>query len=188
MNKLMMTTTSLFAGAALVLGGVVAANAATSTSTSTASSTASSTPVASAASSCTFGEYVVSAWFHVPKAMRADLKAARAKTPASDRRAALKAIKTKALDGGYGVGVEDKAKWLKSHKGDATGIRPLPAELKADLKTFHSEKGKAAKLAEANTIASKAVAGDYGARIETLAKELKASSAWQDCTPAVTGR
>jgi hypothetical protein len=186
MNKLLMTTTSLLAGAALVLGGVVAANASTATATST--STANSTPVVSAASSCTFGEYLVSAWFHVPKAMRADLRAARAKTLASDRRAALKAIRTKALDGGYGAGVGDQAKWLKSHKAAATGIRPLPAELKADLKTLHSEKGKAAKLAEANTIASKAVAGRYGAKIETLAKGLKASSVWQDCTPAVTGR
>ncbi len=69
----MMTTNSLLAGAALVLGGVIAAN--------TATSTASSTPGGSTASSCAFGEHLVSASFDVPKVMRADLKAARAKTP-----------------------------------------------------------------------------------------------------------
>lgn len=92
------------------------------------------------------------------------------------------------MNGGYGVEVEDKAKWLRSHKGDAAGLRLLPAELKAELKALRSEKGKAAKLAEANTIANKAIAGSYGAKIETLVKELKASSAWRDCMLAVTGK
>ena len=92
-------------------------------------------------------------------------------------------MKTKALDGGYGAGVEDKANWLKSHKGDVTGIRPLPAALKADLKTLHGEPSRAAKAKEADVIADKALAGDYGSRVETLAKDLKASPAWQDCTP-----
>ena len=117
--------------------------------------------------------------------MRADLKKARAEAPGADRRADLTAIRAKALDGGYGADVEAKAKFLKSHKGDAR-IRPLPAALKTDLKTLHGEKGRAAKLAEANTIADKALAGDYGDKVESLAKAVKASDAWQDCSPAAS--
>lgn len=177
MNKLIMTTTTLFAGAALLLGGVTAANASTPTLT----------PTTSSASTCTFGEHLISAYLQVPKAMRADLKKARAEAKGPQRRADLKAIATKALDGGYGAGAEAKAKFLQSHKADLKGLRPLPANLKADLKRLHSEKGKTAKVAEANTIADKALAGGYGAQIETVAKDVKASDAWQDCTPGVKG-
>jgi hypothetical protein len=172
MNKIMLTTTSLLAGAALALGGVVSANAATP----------SPAPSTSSASTCTLGEHFVSAWLEVPKAMRADLKAARADTGAA-RKSALKAVRTKALDGGYGSAVEAQAKWRQSHKSDITGIRPLPDNLKADLKTLHGEKGKAAKLTEANSIADKALAGGYGAKVETLAKGLMSSPIGQNCTP-----
>jgi hypothetical protein len=178
MNKLMLTTTSVLAGAALVLGGSLAANAATPAPSPHPSGTALS---------CSFGEHLISAWRDVSKDMRADLKKARAEAPGPTRRADLKAIATKALDGGYGAPTEARAKFLQSHKGELKGIRPLPAALKADLKTLHSEKGKSAKLAEVNTIADKALAGGYGTKIETLAKDVKASNAWQDCTPAVTG-
>ncbi len=178
MNKLMITTTSVLAGAALVLGGTLAANAATPTPTPTPTHTALS---------CSFGEHLISAWRDVSKDMRADLKKARAEAPGPTRRADLKAIETKALDGGYGAQTEARAKFLQSHKGELKGIRPLPADLKADLKTLHSDKGKTAKLAELNTIASKALAGGYGTKIETLAKDVQGSSAWQDCTAAVTG-
>lgn len=181
MNKLMMTTTTLFAGAALVLGGVAAANA------STAAPASTPTPAASSATSCSFGEHLISAYLQVPKAMRADLKKARAEAKGPQRRADLKAVATKALDGGYGAGAEAKAKFLQSHKSELKGLRPLPASLKADLKTLHSEKGKTAKVAEANTIADKALAGGYGTQLQTLAKDVKASDAWQDCTPGVKG-
>ncbi|MEO6533464.1 MAG: hypothetical protein ABIO06_07800 [Pseudolysinimonas sp.] len=170
MKTLAMTTTSLLAAAALVLGGAVAANAATP----------APTHAPATASTCSFGQHLVSAWLVVPKAMRDDLKAAKAEKPGPQRRSDLKAIATKALDGGYGAAVEDKAKWLQAHKGDAH-IRPLPDNLKADLKTLHGESSKADKVKEANTIADKALAGDYGSKIESLAKELKASPAWQDC-------
>ncbi len=177
MNKLIMTTTTLFAGAALVLGGVSAANASSPTPTAATSS----------ASTCSFGEHLISAWRGAPKEMRADLKKARAEAKGPQRRADLKAIATKALDGGYGAGAEAKAKFLQTHRADLKGLRPLPASLKADLKTLHSEKGRTAKVAEANTIADKALAGGYGAQIENLAKDVKASNAWQDCTPGVKG-
>jgi len=179
MNRYLMTTTSLLAGAALVLGGgALAANA--STSTPTASPTSS-------ASSCSVGEHLVSAVRGLPKALRDDLKKARAETPGPQRRKDLQAVKAKALAGGYGAGVESQAKFLTSHRGDVRGIRPLPDALKADLKTLHSVTGKSAKLAEANTIADKALAGDYGSKVQTLAKDVKSSPAWQDCSPAGSG-
>lgn len=176
MNKIMKTTTSILAGAALVLGGAVAANA----------STPAPSPKPSSSTSCTFNEHLVSAWLAVPKAMRTDLKAARADAAGTARRIALKAVRTKALDGGYGASVEAKAKWLQSHKGE--GIRPLPDSLKADLKTLHGETGKTAKLAEINTIASNALAGKYGDKVETFMKAAQSSSAWQDCSPLVSGK
>jgi len=169
MNKLMLITTSLLTGAALVLGGgAVAANAATATPTAPAP-----TPTAS---SCTFGEHLVSAFRGLPKAMRDDLKAARSEKPGYNRLGSFRETVPLADADGHDTLWE-------------TVLYP-PDEmtaLKADLKTLHSAKGKSAKLAEANTIADKALAGDYGTKIETLAKNVKASSAWQDCTPAVTG-
>jgi hypothetical protein len=179
MNRYLMTTTSLLAGAALVLGGAVAANAATSPATPSATPTA--------ASSCSFGEHLVSAIRSLPKAMREDLKAARAEKPGPQRRKDIQAVMSKALDGGYGAAVEAKARFLQTHRADIKGLRPLPAALKADLKTLHSEKGRSAKLAEANTIADKALAGGYGSTVQTLAKDVKASDAWQDCGPASSG-
>ncbi len=178
MNRYLMTTTSLLAGAALVLGGAVAANAATPDSAVAPTTTAIG---------CTFGEHLVSAVHGLPKALRDDLKKARAETPGPQRRKDLQAVTGKALAGGYGAGVEAQAKFLTSHRGDVRGIRPLPDALKADLKTLHSDTGKSAKLAEANTIAGKALAGDYGSKVQTLAKDVKSSPAWQDCSPAVTG-
>jgi hypothetical protein len=175
MNKIMMTTTSLLAGAALVLAGAVAAEAAVPTPA----------PTPSGSSSCTLGEHLVSAWLTVPQAMRADLKAARADAPGTARRTALKAVATKAVDGGYGQSVEEKAKWLQSHTGD--GIRPLPDALKADLKTLHGETGRSAKLAEITTIATNALSGTYGDKVETLVKAAQSSSAWQDCSPLASG-
>ncbi len=180
MNRYLITATSLLAGAALVLGGgALGANASTPTPTA---SPASST------SNCTFGEHFVSAVRGLPKALRDDLKAARAETPGPQRRKDIQAVTTKALDGGYGSSVESKAKFLRSHRGDLQAVRPLPAALRADLKTLHAEKGKSAKLAEASTIADKAMAGDYGSPVQKLAKDVKSSSAWQDCSPAASGR
>ncbi len=190
MNKLIVTTTSLIAGAALVLGGVVAADAATATPTAAATLTASSPATAStppSATRCTFGAHLLSAFRGGSPALRADLKKARAEAKGPTRRADIAAITTKALDGGYGVTVEARAKFLQSHPGVLKGVRPLPANLKADLKTLHSDKGKAAKVAELNTIATTALAGGYGASIETLAKDVQSSGAWQNCTPVGSG-
>ena len=143
-----------------------------------------STPPASAStssSSCSLGQHFVSAWKTVPTDLRADLKAAKALKPGTERRAALQKIWAKSLDGGYGAGVEARAEWRKDHRGEK--LRPLPDNLKADLKTLHSTP-KSGKAAEAEKIADTAVSGGYGVTIESFAKVVKASTAWQGCAPS----
>ncbi|MES2093091.1 MAG: hypothetical protein V4531_04665 [Actinomycetota bacterium] len=138
-------------------------------------------PVSTSSSSCSFGQHLVSAWKTVPANLRADLKAARALKPGTERRDALKKIQAKALDGGYGAGTQARAEWRKDRGGEK--LRPLPDSLKVDLKTLRSTP-KPGKVAEAEKIADTAIAGGYGATIESFAKAVKASPAWQDCTPA----
>jgi hypothetical protein len=157
------------ASLALVLGsGAVAANAATPAPTASSST-------------CSFGQHLLSAWKTVPADLRSDLKAAKAMKPGKDRRADLVKIHDKALDGGYGAGVEAKAEWLKAHPGER--LRPLPGNLKSDLKALHADP-KSKKVAEAAAIAAKAIAGTYGTKVESFANAVKSSAAWQDCTPA----
>jgi hypothetical protein len=145
------------AGLALVLGGgAVAANAAT--------------PEPAAATTVCSVAQLKAEWAKAPAALKSDLKALKAMPAGKDRRADAVKIRAKALDGGYGKTVEVKAQWLKDHKGER--LRPLPANLKADLKTLHSD-SKADKPAEAKKIASNALDGTYGATIESFAK------AWQ---------
>lgn len=167
------TGVAVGAGLALALGtGGLAADAATTPA-----------PVSTSSASCSFGEHLVSAWRGAPAGLRADLKSARALKPGTERHDALKKIRAKALDGGYGAGVEARAEWRKDHRGEK--LRPLPANLKADLRTLHSTP-TSGKVAEAEKIAETAVAGGYGATIESFATAVKASSAWQNCTPSVS--
>ena len=159
------------ASLALVLGsGAVAANAATPAPTASSSS-------------CTFGQHLISAWKAVPPGLRSDLKAAKAMAPGKDRRADIAKIHEKALDGGYGAGVEAKAQWLKAHPDDR--LRPLPTNLKADLKAMRADP-KSKKLSDAAAIAAKAVAGTYGSKVESFAKAVQSSPAWQNCTPTAS--
>jgi len=174
-NTTMKTTTrwatgvAVAAGLALALGtGGLAANAAPA-------------PVGTSSSGCSFGQHLVSAWKTVPVELRADLKAAKALKSGTERRAALKKIQARALDGGYGAAVEVRAEWRKDHRGET--LRPLPDRLKTDLKTLRSTP-KSAKVAEAEKIADAAVAGGYGATIESFAKAVKASPDWKNCTPS----
>jgi hypothetical protein len=165
------TGVAVGAGLALALGtGGLTASAATAPAS-----------VSTSSSSCSLGQHFVSAWKNVPTDLRADLKAAKALKPGTERRAALKKIRAKALDGGYGAAVEVRAEWRKDHRGEK--LRPLPASLKADLKTLHSTP-KSGKVAEAEKIADTAVAGGYGATIESFAKAVKASPDWKNCTPS----
>ena len=158
-------------GIALALGtGGLAASAATAP-----------VSVDTSSSSCSFGRHFLAAVKTAPADLRADLKAAKALKPGTDRRAALKKIQAKALDGGYGAAVEVRAEWRKDHRRGK--LRPLPKSLKADLKTLHSTP-KSGKSAEAEKIADAAVAGGYGATIESFAKAAKASPDWKNCTPS----
>ena len=159
MNKFTSVTLATAAGIALVIGGgAVAANA------------ASPSPSASSSTSCTVGGHLRAAWAKAPAELKSDLKALKAMPAGKDRRADALKIRSKALDGGYGKGVEAKAEWVKDHKGEK--LRPLPANLKADLKTLHSD-SKADKPAEAKKIASNALDGTYGANIESFAKAVQ---------------
>ena len=162
------TGVAVGAGLALALGtGGLAARAATAPA-----------PVSTSSSSCSFGQHFISAWRTIPADLRTDLKAARVLKPGTERRDALKKIQAKALDGGYGAGVEARAEWRKDHRGEK--LRPLQDSLKADLKTLHSTP-KSGKVAEAEKIADTAEAGGYGATIESFAKAVKVSPAWKDC-------
>jgi hypothetical protein len=104
-------------------------------------------------------------------------------SPGKDRRADLMKIHEKALDGGYGAGVEAKAEWRKAHPGEK--LRPLPTNLKTDLKAMRADP-KSKKLSDATAIAAKAVAGTYGSTVESFAKAVQSSPAWQNCTPTAS--
>lgn len=165
------TAVAVGAGLALALGtGGLAASAATAP-----------VPVSASSSTCSFGAHFVSASRTVPTNLRADLKSARELKPGTERREALKKIRAKSLDGGYGAGVEARAEWRKDHRGEK--LRPLPDGLKSDLKTLHSTPNSG-KAAEAEKIADTAVSGGYGVTIESFAKAVKASTAWHGCAPS----
>lgn len=159
------------AALALTLGtGVMAAEAATPAPKPSAS-----------ASQCSFGQHLLAAYKGVPDALKTDLKALK-DTPKGDaRKAKAEEIRTKALAGGYGPGVQARAEWRKDHPGEK--LRPIPDALKADLKALKGEP-KAQKLADVKKIADKAVAGGYGDAAQSIAKAIEASPAWQDCVPA----
>ena len=165
------TAIAVGAGLALALGtGGLAASAASAPA-----------PVSTSPSSCSFGAHFVSAWRDVPTQLLADMTSSRELKPGTERREALKKIQAKALAGGYGAGVEARAEWRKDHRGEK--LRPLPATLKADLKTLHSTP-KSGKVAEAEKIADTAVAGGYGVTIESFAQAVKASTVWKGCAPS----
>jgi hypothetical protein len=149
---------ALATGSLVLGGGAVAANAATPAASTTTSTT------------CTLAQLRTD--WRASSALKTDLKALKAMPAGKDRRADAVKIRAKALDGGYGAGVEAKAKWRQDNKG--TKLRPLPANLKSDLKTLHSD-SKADKPAEAKKIAAGALSGTYGATIESFAKAVQGS-------------
>ena len=165
--------TTVAALALVIGGGAVAANA--------ASPAPSASPSSSASSACTPIQHLRAAWGEVPPELKSDLKSLKAMAPGKDRKADALKIRTKALDGGYGVGVEVRAQWRKDNKG--ARLRPLPANLKADLKTLHAD-SKADKPAEAKKIADGALSGTYGATVESFAKAVQSSTLWKSCTPS----
>jgi hypothetical protein len=168
MTSIRHAAVATLAGAALVLGGgAVAANAETT-----------STAAVTAATSCSFAQHLRQAWAKAPADLKSDLTALKAMAPGKARRADAVTIRTKALDGGYGTAVEVKAEWRTANTGER--LRPLPANLRADLQTLRSD-AKADKPAEAKKIADGALAGTYGAKVESFAKAVQSSTVWKDC-------
>ncbi|GAA2081415.1 hypothetical protein GCM10009840_16510 [Pseudolysinimonas kribbensis] len=165
-KALVLAAASISTAAALVLGGAAAANAATPPPA----------PTPTSSGSCSFAQHLVHDWLTLPKALRTDLKAAKAADSKAERLKDLKAIRSRALAGDYGKAVESRAEHLR-------GLRPLPDALKADLTTLRGESTRAQKVQEAGEIASKALAGDYGDAIQSLAKHVQSSPRWQSCTP-----
>ena len=96
-----------------------------------------------------------------------------AKDSAAGKAADRAEIRKKALAGDYGVRIERVARIVAGETGALPST--LPASLKADLKTLRADpRGSDARKAEAATIWSKALAGDYGPTIDSLAKDAKA--------------
>ncbi len=168
MKNALLVSVASAAGLALVLGGAGVANAATPTPA----------PSPSSSSSCSFAQHLVHGWFELPKSLRTDLRDAKKADSKADKAKDLKDIRTKAIDGGYGAVVKDRAEHLQS-----LDLRPLPDNLKADLKTLHGESTRADKVKEAGVIAQNALDGDYGDAIQSLAKQVQSSKRWQSCTP-----
>jgi hypothetical protein len=166
---------------ALVAGGAAVLLAGGGATAAVASTSAGSTP-ASPTASCAPG---VGRLLHaLPASLNADLKHLR-KDSAANKAADRAEIKKKALAGDYGVRYERVARIASGVKGGAASA--LPAELKADLKTLRGEtKGSSARADQAAEIWKKAAAGDYGTRIEGLAKSAR-SAAEQRCAAKASG-
>lgn len=156
-------------GAAVLLavgGGTTAAIAATSDATPSASPTAAACGVHLRA------ELRGAA----PSQLQADLKKLRSEPKGAARAAERKAIREKALAGGYGARAGEVARVVGGGKAAKQALASeFPASLRADLKTLHGMKAKSAeRKAEAEHIEQKALAGDYGTTIEQHVKTVQA--------------
>ena len=111
-----------------------------------------------------------------PKALKDDLKTLRGEPKGTKRAAERKAIRTKALSGGYGAQTERLAHVVAGKKGAVKRASATwPAALKADLKTLRATEPKSdARTAEAAKIEQQALAGAYGTTIQTRAKAVQA--------------
>ncbi|GAA4266654.1 hypothetical protein [Frondihabitans peucedani] len=171
------TTCALAAGASLI--GVTAADAATPTSTPTASSTTASSTTALDAPKAKVTLAVPFRALNpaglrqlvgkLPTALKTDLKGLKGKK-GIDRREAVKAIETKALDGGYGTEIKNVTTTAEA------AWKSVPAALKTDLKTLKGM-DRTQRMAELKKIDAKALAGGYGSSVESYAKELQAAAA-----------
>lgn len=109
-----------------------------------------------------------------PAALKADLKTLRSEPKGAKRVAERKLIRQKALSGAYGQRAERIAH-IAAGKAGAHARTPLPAALKADLKTLRGLEPKSdARKAEREKIEQKALAGDYGTTIQQHAKTVQA--------------
>jgi hypothetical protein len=111
-----------------------------------------------------------------PSQLKADLKKLRSEPKGAARAAERKAIREKALAGGYGARAGEVARVVGGGKAANQALATaLPASLRSDLKTLHGMKPKTAeRKAEAKQIEQKALAGDYGTTIEQNVKTVQA--------------
>lgn len=161
--------------AAVLVAGVAAVLVAAGTTTAVAAGStpsASSTPSAVAACAAPGVGRLLQA---LPNSLKTDLATLR-KDPKSAKAADRAEIKKKALAGAYGGQVGRVAHIVDGHPGALASA--IPAPLRADLKTLRGDaKGSAARTAEVATIWSKAVAGSYGAALQTAAEQVRATRA-----------
>ncbi|WP_345480809.1 hypothetical protein [Amnibacterium soli] len=110
-----------------------------------------------------------------PSQLKADLKKLRSEPKGEARAAERKAIREKALAGGYGARAGELARVVGGGK-EAKEVRAqLPAALRADLKTLHATPRRSAEqTAEAKRIEQKALAGDYGTTVQQHVKTVQA--------------
>jgi hypothetical protein len=111
-----------------------------------------------------------------PSQLKADLKQLRSEPKGAARAAERKAIREKALAGGYGARAGEVARVVGGGKAAKQALATqLPAALRTDLKTLHGMKPKTAeRQAEAKRIEQKALAGDYGTTVERNVKTVQA--------------
>jgi hypothetical protein len=102
--------------------------------------------------------------------LQADLRAARA-LKGSERAAALKDIRAKALAGDYGSRVERRAE-RRDIRHDLF-FSLLPDNLQADINAMKAAPADQRKQMRAD-ILDKAVAGDYGSEVQKAAERLQA--------------
>lgn len=132
---------------------------------------------ADSASDCNFGQRVVEVWRQLPVELQADLKALRGLDP-SERRDAAIAIREKAIDGGYGPGVQERMEFLKDRR--ALALETMPIELKhALLDLRNAAPDDRRELAK--DIADKALAGEYGPHAQETVERIHDSELWQAC-------
>jgi hypothetical protein len=148
-------------------GGAVAANAASTSSTAT-----------SATKTCAVIHRAQFAVASMPTGLRNDITALKGESK-TDRKKDVATIEAKVLSGGYGKKAEAATKrfGFKRLRKEAK----LPAALVTDLKALKAAKTSAAKVTILKSTTAKAVAGDFGARIEKVAKRVEKSKAYATC-------
>ena len=111
-----------------------------------------------------------------PSQLKTDLKKLRGEPKGAARTAERKAIREKALAGGYGARAAEIARVVGGGKAAKEArAAQLPAALRADLKTLHGLKAKSdERRTEAKEIEQKALAGDYGTTIQHDVKTVQA--------------
>lgn len=177
------TTTRLLVGAAtasavvaLSFGvGSAAANAATSTPAASSAASAAPSSAASGAARVVLAfpertlrpHAVQLETGSVPSALRSDTKALKGKK-GHDRREAVQAIETKALDGGYGSAVESIAKEAR------TAWASKPTGLQRDLRALKGD-SRSERGAGLAAIEAKALKGEYGTAMQHYAQTVKSA-------------